>query len=43
MGVAPEMVPLIRALGGRGSCGTTPIKINIKKDDEKDKSQDKKD
>ena len=30
MGVAPEMVPLIRALGGRGSCGATPIKINVK-------------
>ena len=33
MGFAPEMVPLIWALGGRGSCGATPIKINVKKED----------
>ena len=38
------MVPRIRALGERGICGDTPLKINIKKDatEETDKSQDKK-
>ena len=45
MGVAPEMVPLIRALGGRGSCSATPIKINMKKEDDdvpkKDYKKDK--
>ena len=33
MGVAPEMIPLIRALGGKGSCGACPVKINVKKED----------
>ena len=32
MGVAPEMIPLIRALGGKGSCGACPVKINVKKE-----------
>ena len=40
MGVAPEMIPLIRALGGKGSCGAIPIKINVKK--EEDVNKDKK-
>ena len=43
MGVAPEMVEPIRALGGRGVLGMMAVKINVKKDDEKDKSEDKKD
>ena len=39
MGVAPEMVPLIRALGGKGSCRACPIKINVKKEEDVDKGE----
>ena len=39
MGVAPEMVPLIRALGGKGSCGACPIKINVKKEEDAEKAE----
>ena len=38
MGVAPEMIPLIRALGGKGSCGAIPIKINVKKEEDTKKA-----
>ena len=43
MGFAPEMVDLIRALGGRGVLSIRCVNINVKKLDEKDKSEDKKD
>ena len=39
MGVAPEMIPLIRALGGKGSCGACPIKINVKKEEDAEKAE----
>ena len=43
MNVAPEMIPLIRALGGKGSCGACPVKINVKKEeDSKKKEEDSK-
>jgi len=38
MGVAPEMIPLIRALGGKGSCGACPVKINVKKEEDSEKA-----
>ena len=39
MGVAPEMIPLIRALGGKGSCGACPVKINVKKEEDSEKAE----
>ena len=40
MGVAPEMIPLIRALGGKGSCGACPVKINVKKEEDSKKKEE---
>ena len=39
MGVAPEMIPLIRPLGGKGSCGAIHIKINVKKEEDVDEAK----
>ena len=39
MGVAPEMIPLIRALGGKGICGACPVKINVKKEEDSKKAE----
>ena len=39
MGVAPEMIQLIRALGGKGSCGACPVKINVKKEEDTEKAE----
>ena len=39
MGVAREMIPLIRALGGKGSCGACPVKINVKKKEDTKKAE----
>ena len=39
MGVAREMIPLIRALGGKGSCGACPVKIKVKKEEDTEKAK----
>ena len=40
MGVVPEMIPLIRALGGKGSCGACPVKINVKREEDSKKTDE---